>query len=61
MNDPNALEFKNVETSFNNDIYYRFNAELLSGVEVQLIYPINQKHKDKYCRKEISIHYESGE
>lgn len=57
LNDPNALHFKNVETSFINDIYYRFNTDLLSSVEVQMIYPITDKHKNKYRRKELSIHY----
>lgn len=61
LHDPSALDFKNVKTSFINDIYYRFTADLLSSVDVQLIYPINDKHKKKYRRKELSIHYETGQ
>ena len=51
----------NPQTAFINDIYHRFTASVASDVDIQLIYPINEKHKNKYRSKQMEIHYESGE
>lgn len=48
-------------TSFINDIYMRFSADNLSQVDLQMIFPINEKHKSKYLRRKTIIRPETGE
>jgi len=56
LQDQNKLNFSEVITSFVNDIYGRFTAELSSSFDIQFIFPINEKHKNKYRKRETIIH-----
>ena len=55
------LKFELIKEVFHNDIYSRYDVSMMGQYEIQSIFPITEKHKDKYKAKEMLIYEESAE
>ena len=55
------LKFESIKEVFQNDIYSRYDTAMVGEYEIQSIFPITQKHKDKYRSKQMRLYEESAE
>lgn len=55
MPNQQKYEFIDIKNIFDNDIYSKFDVTMAGEYDIQAIYPVNDKHKNKYRQKFMSV------